>query len=139
MEKYESKQVQILRPAAIIYRALSDFSNFTPILQNKVDKWEATADTCSFMAKGFPVKLRIADREENKLVKITADGNTPFPFNAWIQLKEVEESSNPDTRMRLVLHIELNMMMKMMIGKKIKEVLDQVADQIATGFNNAPY
>ena len=32
MEKYESHQVRILRPAAVIYRTLSDFSNFTPIL-----------------------------------------------------------------------------------------------------------
>ncbi len=136
MEKYESKQVQIRRPAALIYRTLSDFSNFTPILQDKVEAWEATADTCSFRAKGFPVKLRILEREENSLVKIIPDGESPFQFTFWLQLKEVAEC---DTRMRLVLHIDLNMMMKMMLGGKIREALDQIADQIATSFNNAPY
>ena len=40
--------------------------------------------------------------------------------------------------MRLVLHIELNMMMKMMIGGKIREAMDQIADKIAESFNNAP-
>ena len=38
-------------------------------------------------------------------------------FAFWLQLKEVAPY---DTRMRLVLHIDLNMMMRMMIGSKIQ-------------------
>ena len=135
MEKYESHQVRILRPAAVIYRTLPDFSNFTPILQDKVEEWQADADSCSFKVKGFTARLRIVEREENKLVKVTGDEGSPFPFFFWLQLHPVDDT---DTRMRLVLHIELNMMMKMMIGGKIREAMDQIADKIAESFNNAP-
>ena len=135
MEKYESHQVRILRPAALIYRILADFSNFTPILRDKVEDWQADADSCSFKVKGFTARLRIVEREENKLIKVTGEEGSPFHFFFWLQLHPVEEM---DTRMRLVLHIELNMMMKMMIGGKIREALDQIADKIAESFNNAP-
>ncbi len=33
--------------------------------------------------------------------------------------------------MRLVLHIELNMMMKMMVGGKLQGAIDQIAEGIA--------
>ena len=135
MEKYESKQVRILRPAALIYETLSDFSRFTPILKDKVEKWEATADECSFMVKGFSMKLRIVEREPNKTVKVTGGEGSPFDFFFWLQLQPVAEA---DTRMRLVLHIELSLMMRMMVGGKIQEALDQIATQIAASFNNAP-
>lgn len=135
MEKYESKQVQINQPAAIIYDTISDFSNFTPILQDKVEDWEATPDTCSFKVKGFTVKLVIIEREQDKLVKVTGEDGSPFDFTFWTQLKQLTIN---DTRMRLVLHIKLNMMMKMMLGKKIQSGLDQIAEQIAYSFNNMP-
>lgn len=136
LEKYESKQVRILRPASLIYTALSDFSRFTPIVRDKVEEWEATEDTCSFKVQGFRMNLRIVEREPYSLVKITGDEGSPFPFFFWMQLQEVEPN---DTRMRLVAHVELNMMMKMMVGAKIKEGLDKMAEQIAEGFNNAPF
>ena len=46
-------------------------------------------------------------------------------FAFWLQLKEVAPY---DTRMRLVLHIDLNMMMRMMIGSKIQGAIDQIAE-----------
>ena len=135
MEKYERKQQQRLKPAAIVYAIVSDFSNFTPILQDKVDDWQADADTCSFKAKGFPVRLRIVDRIENELVKIEGEDGSPVDFTFWMQLKEVSER---DTRMRIVLHARLNMMMKMMIGGKLQQAVDQIAEQIAQAFNSMP-
>lgn len=131
MQKYESKQVQIKRPAGMVYGMLSDFSRFTPILADRVEDWQATADTCSFKARGITVGLRIVEREENKLVKITGEDGTPFDFTLWMQLCELAPD---DTRMRLVLHIKLNMMMKMMIGGKIGEAVDQIVEQIAASF-----
>lgn len=135
MEEYTSKQVRILRPSGMIYESLSDFSRFTPILADKVDGWEATADTCTFKVKGFNMGLRIVERRPNEMIKVTGDEGSPMEFALWMQLKEV---ASADTRMRLVLHAKLNMMMKMMIGKKLQSGIDQIADQIAEAFNNAP-
>ncbi|MFI3331022.1 MAG: polyketide cyclase [Rikenellaceae bacterium] len=132
MKEYTSKQAQIQREPSQIYSVLSKFSNFTPMLADKVEEWQADEDTCSFKVKGMTAKLRIIEREENKIVKITGEDGTPFEFFFWIQLKQVAPY---DTRMRLVLKIELNMMMKMMIGKKIQGALDQIVDQVASSFN----
>lgn len=124
MQEYTSKQIQILRPAEQIYQLISRFDNLTPVLQGRVDDWQATEDRCSFKAKGFGVTLVMAERVEPKHVKITGEG-VPMDFAFWVQLHKVSET---DTRLRLVLHTELNMMMKMLIGSKLQGALDQIAD-----------
>ncbi|MCX4359325.1 MAG: SRPBCC family protein [Rikenellaceae bacterium] len=131
MAEYKSKQVRINKPDEAIYAVLSDFGNFTPIVADKVEEWNATEETCSFKAKGFTVKLRMVEREPHKLIKITGD-DIPFEFFFWIQLKSVAPD---DTRMLLTLRAELNMMMKMMIGGKLQKGLDEMADKIAAAFN----
>ncbi|MEE1102781.1 MAG: SRPBCC domain-containing protein [Alistipes sp.] len=137
MEKYESKQQQIFKPAARIFPFISRFDMLTPALQDKVEEWSATEDTCSFKVKGFTVALRIVERVENKHIKISGDegAGVPVDFSFWIQLHEVSES---DTRIRMVLHAELNMMMRMMIGSKIQGGLDKAVEDLAQAFNQLP-
>ena len=137
LEKYESKQQQIFKPAARIFPFISRFDMLTPALQDKVEEWSATEDTCSFKVKGFTVALRIVERVENKHIKISGDegAGVPVDFSFWIQLHEVSES---DTRIRMVLHAELNMMMRMMIGKKIQGGLDKAVEGLAQAFNQLP-
>ena len=132
LEKYESKQRQVLKPASMIYALVSDFTVLTPAVQDKVEEWTATADECSFKVKGFAVGLRIIDRDPEKCVKITGGGGVPMDFTFWIQMKEVAPY---DTRMRLVLHDDMNFAIKMMVGKKIQPALDQMIDALADNFN----
>ncbi|MBO7264287.1 MAG: polyketide cyclase [Alistipes sp.] len=134
MEKYESKQQQINHPASLIFPIISRMDLMTPAIQDKVEEWEATEDSCSFKVKGMKVSLRIAEKVENKHVKIVAgEGGLPIDFSFWIQLKEVAER---DTRIRMVLHAELNMMMRMMLGSKIQQGLDQAVEGLATALNS---
>lgn len=136
MQEYISKQQQVRRPASQIYDAISRFDNLTPALADKVEEWQADEDTCSFKAKGFTVRLRMEERAAPRHVKVVGDeGGVPVDFAFWIQLQPVSET---DTRLRLVLHIELNMMMKMMIGSKLQGALDQIAEGIANAMNQAP-
>ncbi|WP_417154180.1 polyketide cyclase [Rikenella microfusus] len=142
--RYTSKQVQIARPDETIFRVLSSFENFTPILADKVENWEATEETCKFKAKGFTVGLKMAERQPNKLIKVCADesaGGMPIPFTFWAQMKDTtpEGSAVPGTRMRIVLDIELNPMMKMIVGNKMQDAVDSIAEQIAYAFNNARF
>ncbi len=133
MQEYISKQQQILRPAEQIYAAISRFDNLTPALADRVEEWQADEERCSFKAKGFTVKLRMEERVEAKHVKIVGDeGGVPVDFAFWIQLHEV---SAADTRLRIVLHAELNMVMKMMIGSKLQGAVDQIAEGIAKAMN----
>ena len=136
MQEYISKQHQILRPAEQIYAVISRFDNLTPALADRVEEWQADEEHCSFKAKGFTVRLRMEERVEPKHVKIVGDeGGVPVDFAFWIQLHKV---SDTDTRLRLVLHTELNMMMKMMIGSKLQGAIDQIAEGIARALNQAP-
>lgn len=137
LEKYESKQQQIFKPAARIFPFISRFDMLTPALQDKVEEWSATEDTCSFKVKGFTVALRIVERVENKHIKIAGDDGVgvPVDFSFWIQLHEVSEC---DTRIRMVLHAELNMMMRMMVGSKIQGGLDKAVEGLAQAFNQLP-
>lgn len=132
MEKYESKQQQIRRSAEQIYSALASFNNFSPMVEGRVDEWSADDDVCSFKVKGMPVRLRMVEREPHKTIKIQGDDGTPIDFTFWLQLKEVAPY---DTRMRIVVHAELNMMMRMMIGKKLQGAVDQMAEAIAMALN----
>ncbi len=132
MEKYESKQYKIALPAENIYRVLSDFSNFTPIIGDKVECWQATENSCSFRAKGFNLRLDIIDKVPFDYIKVGSGEGSPMNFTFWIQLKQLAPD---DTRMKLTLHVELNMMMKMMIGGKLREGIDRIAEQIANAFN----
>ena len=127
MQEYISKQVQLLRSANVIYEAISRFDRLTPAVADRVEEWQATEESCSFKVKGFTVRLRMAERVEPKHVTITGDG-VPMDFAFWVPLHPVSEC---DTRLRLVLHAELNMMMRMMIGSKLQQALDQIADGIA--------
>ena len=139
LEKYESKQQQVRKSAARIYPFISRFDMLTPALQDKVEEWRADENSCSFKVKGFNVALRIVERVENKHIKISGDdtaGSVPIDFSFWIQLHEVSEN---DTRMRLVLHAELNMMMRMMIGGKIQGGLDKAVEGLAMAFNQMPF
>lgn len=132
MEKYESKQQQIRRSAEQIYTALASFNNLTPVVQDKVEEWQADDDVCSFKVKGMSLRLRMVEREPFKTIKIQGDEGAPMDFTFWLQLKEVAPY---DTRMRIVLHADLNMMMRMMIGKKLQGAVDQMAEGIAAAMN----
>lgn len=136
MQEYISKQQQVLRPAEQIYMLISRFDNLTPALQDKVEEWEASEESCSFKAKGFSVKLRMEERIACKHVKIVGDGGVPMDFALWIQLHKVADA---DTRLRIVLHVDLNMMMRMMLGSKLQEAVDRIAEGIATAMNAAPH
>ena len=133
-ERYESKHVRIKHPAHRIYEVLSDFSNFTPILADRVEGWQATAETCCFKVKGFPVGLRMVEREAPKLIKVKGEEGSPMDFTFWLQMVD---GNDGHTHMRVVLQVELNMMMKMMLGGKLQGAVDQIADQIAESFNSA--
>ncbi|MDE6070678.1 MAG: polyketide cyclase [Alistipes sp.] len=133
MQEYISKQQQVLRSAEDIFAAISRFDRLTPALADRVEEWQADEEHCSFKAKGFTVKLRMEERIAPKHVKIVGDeGGVPVDFAFWIQLHKV---SDTDTRLRLVLHAELNMMMKMMIGSKLQGALDQIAEGLARAMN----
>ncbi len=132
MEKYQSKQIKINKPDYAIYNVISDFDNFTPLVADRVEGWTVDGDTCSFRVKGMPVGLRMVEKVPGQLIKIEATDASPVGFTFWVQMKEAAPC---DTRLRLVLHAEMNMAIKMIIGSKLQGGIDSLAEQIAKSFN----
>lgn len=134
MTTYESKIVAIQKRAEDIFRVLSDFRNFTPIAKEKLDEWKAEEDSCSFKFQGMgPFGISIVEREPYKTIKFRGDEKTPMQFYMWIQLKGVAPY---DTRMKVTVKVELNMMMKMMLGRRLEEGVNTLAESIAAAFNS---
>ncbi len=131
-EEFISKQVAINKPDIVIYTVLSDFNNFTPMLQDSVKEWRVEGDTCYFKAMGFNAALEMVEKEPNKLIKITGK-DMGMEFFFWVQIKDV---GGGQSRLRLVVKAKLNAMMKMMVGSKLQKGLDDLADKIAQGFNS---
>ncbi len=94
--------------------------------KDKIEQWETSEDNCTFVIKGFgEAGLQFVEKEENKTLKLTGYGRSPFDFFLWIQLIEKDTY---DTRMRITMHAELNAMMKMMMKKKLEKGINQLAD-----------
>lgn len=135
---------KVVASAECVYTFFSDFENverfFSKISQNipeadqqkiteQVEGFSATKDSCKFIIKKYgEVGLDIIDKEMYKTIKYQANAQSPVPLTLWLQLVSV---SDFDTRIRLTLHAELNMMMKMMLKDKLKKGLNQLAEQLS--------
>jgi carbon monoxide dehydrogenase subunit G len=111
-----------------IYTFLSDFNNFRDLVpENRVKNWESTADSCNFNVEGIgSVGLRILEKEPNKLIKISSDGNKPVPFFVWFQIKEVAEK---DSRIKITAEVEVNPLMAAMVKGPLKLFVDSLIEQ----------
>ena len=139
MEKYESKQKQILQNQEVVYQKLSDLRNWEKYMpksgeiMDNIEDLEFGMDYVSFKAKmAGKVVLRIVDRETPKMLKFGIEGS-PVAANLWIQLVGVEEQ---DTRMKLTIKADIPLMLKPMIGNKLQEGIDRAADLIKLTIEN---
>ena len=116
-----------------IFSVISDLRNLERVKdklpQDKVQNVTFDADSCGFDVPPLgQVSLRIIEREPNKTIKFGSD-QAPIAFNLWVQLKSVGEN---DTRIKVTLKAEINMMIKMMVEKPIKEMLNKMAEMLAS-------
>ncbi len=135
MTTFESKIKTLNATAEDVYNFVSDFNNFTAMIpQDKVEDWKVEGDVCSFKIKNVgEASLKFVEKDfEKKTVKISSAGKAPFEFNFWVQLKE---AAPYDTKMKLTLKAELNMMMKMVAKKPLQNGIEAIADGLTTFFN----
>jgi carbon monoxide dehydrogenase subunit G len=142
MEKYISDVKLIEHNQQIIFEYLSNFENLSEYLnsgliekitkqvpQVKITDFESDRDSCKFNITGMGVaKIRIVNREPFKTIKVESSGGLPLSFTFWIQLLAVTPHQ---TKMRLTLHADMNMMIKMMAGNKLAEGINQLAETLS--------
>ena len=129
MSKFESSIRQINYPQQVVYQGLSNLDNLSKI-QDRIPEDKAndlTFDNDSVSVNVPPVgkiTMRIVDREEPKTIKFETV-ESPLPFNFWIQLLPVTETS---CKMKLTLKAELNPFIKGMVSKPLKDGIEKIAD-----------
>lgn len=72
------------------------------------------------------IRMRVVEREEPKTIKFEAE-QSPVPFNFWIQLLPVTETTS---KMKLTIKAELNPFIKGMVAKPLQEGLEKIADAL---------
>ncbi len=130
MTTFEGPIKSIPYNSELIYGFLSDFNNFEALIPSeKITNWKCSEDTCSFHMEGIgQIGLKIINKEPNKTIKYTADGQTPFHFFLWIKLKETAIN---DTKIKLTIKAELNLLLKSIVSKHVNKFLEVVTNAIA--------
>ena len=120
MSKFESSIRQIEYPQQIVFQGLSNLDNLSKV-QDRIPEDKAkdlSFDNDSVSINVPPVgkiTLRIVEREEPKTIKFETV-ESPLPFNFWIQLLPVTETS---CKMKLTIKAELNPFIKDMVSSHL--------------------
>lgn len=131
MAKIESKITKSEFSDEKLFAFVTNFNNFEKLIpSDKVKNWQSDEESCSFTIPGIgSAGLRIIEKDPPSMVKITSEGGTPVKFLMWIQLKKMEEN---DTRIRITIDPQVNMMMMTMVKKPLKEFVDMIAERMST-------
>ncbi len=141
ISKYVSDVKTINNNNEVVYNFLSDFNNLSvffneftlaqisqQIPKANIENFESDTESCRFTISSVgEAGLRIIEREFPKTIKISGEGKIPFELFLWIQILPVTPYQS---KIRLTLHANMNMMMKMVAGKKMKEGINKLADAL---------
>jgi hypothetical protein len=132
MAKFESSIKVIPYSQAQVYRCVSDLQNLEKVKdrvpEEKVSEFKFNHDTISMsVAPVGEIAMQIVEREEPKCVKFETT-QSPVPFNFWIQLLPVTDTS---CKMKLTIKADVNPFVSGMISKPIKEAIEKIADALA--------
>ncbi|MFW6259668.1 MAG: hypothetical protein ACOC1R_01915, partial [Tangfeifania sp.] len=142
MEKYISDVKLIDHNQQIVFEHLANFENLAEYLnsgliekitkqvpQVKITDFKSDRDSCKFNITGMGVaKIQIVNREPFKTIKVESSGGLPLNFTFWVQLLPVTPQQ---TKMRLTLHADMNMMIKMMAGNRLQDGVNQLAETLS--------
>lgn len=129
MSKFESSIRQIDYPQQIVFQGLSNLDNLSKV-QDRIPEDKAkdlSFDNDSVSINVPPVgkiTLRIVEREEPKTIKFETV-ESPLPFNFWIQLLPVTETS---CKMKLTIKADLNPFIKAMVSSHLQDGIEKIAD-----------
>lgn len=102
-----------------------DMNNFKELFpEEKVEKWEATPDSCSCKVKSMgTIELKRVASTPNSLIYLDSFGKTPFKFTLNLFLKE---SENNKCLAHLEFDGEINPFMKMMLEKPLTSFFNKL-------------
>ena len=130
MTKIESTIREIAYSQQAVYNMLSDLSNIQKVQdkipQEHVKDLTFTSDSVSISTPMGAVKMVIVNREEPKEIKFETQ-ESPLPFNFWIQILPVDETSS---KIKLTIKADLNPFIAGMVKKPLQEGIEKIADAL---------
>lgn len=133
MDKFESTVKTIPYSQEEVYEKLSDLNNIAAIKDripaDKVSNLDFTADTLSInISPVGNISLQIIEREAPTCIKFETI-KSPQPFNLWIQLLPLSETT---CKIKLTIKVSLNPFLRTMVKKPLTEGLEKMADVLAS-------
>ncbi len=128
--KIESHVGKIEENEDKVFSFLSDLRNLESLVpKEKLTTWEFHEDRCKLGIAGIgEIELLLVEKEPCKLIKLASGNASPYSFNLWIQLKQMEEK---DTRTRLTLQADLNPFLQAMARNPLQKFVDTLVDEMA--------
>ena len=130
--KVESSIRQIDAPQQTVYAMLSDLSHLESVRDripaDKVKDLSFDSDSISIVTPMGSVRMEVVEREEPKTVKFVTT-SSPLPFNFWIQLLPVTETT---CKMKRTIKADVNPFVGGMVKKPLQEGIEKIADALQT-------
>ena len=132
MTKFESSIKQVPYAQEAVYKNLSDLTNLEKVRdrvpEDKLQDFSFDTDSVSVsVAPVGKITLRIVEREEPKCVKFESV-ESPMPFNLWIQVLPVSETSS---KMKVTVKADIPIMLKGMVSGPLQDGVEKIADALA--------
>jgi len=132
MTKFESSIKQVPYAQEAVYKNLSDLTNLEKVRdrvpEDKLQDFSFDTDSVSVsVAPVGKITLRIVEREEPKCVKFESV-ESPMPFNLWIQVLPVSETSS---KMKVTVKADIPFMLKGMVSGPLQDGVEKIADALA--------
>lgn len=132
MTKFESSIKQVPYAQEAVYNNLSDLRNLEKVRdrvpEDKLQDFSFDQDSVSVSVSPVgKITLRICEREEPKCVKFESV-DSPMPFNLWIQVLPVSETSS---KMKVTVKADIPFMLKGMVSGPLQDGVEKIADALA--------
>jgi len=124
----QSEVTDILKPANEIFNFLSDFTNFSHLIPDQVENWQATSDHCTFELKSMAaISMRITERIAPTKVLMVSESRLPFNFSIASIIEEVPGNTS---KVRLILDSDMNTMIAMMAERPLSDFINLLAARL---------
>ena len=130
MVKVESKTTEIKRNVEFVFDYLKNFSNFSLMVNDKVENFKATEDRCSFTIKNMGnFGLKMLNRIPYDKIVITNDTDiqSSMPLN-FMLIFDFEKTEPYKCNVKVTIELDIPQMMAMMIKKKLEQAVNTLVE-----------
>ncbi len=130
----KGNKLEISRKAEDVFAFISDFRNFEKLMPEQIVNWQSDGDTCSFDIQGMAsIELRMVEKNAPTLLKIEAEGRSPFPFSLMTHLQDLGENQ---CETYFEIEAKINPMMSMMVKRPLENLVNIMNEKLKEHVEN---